>query len=299
MAVSIFVTPRTVSSISARSSRESRARTAPAPAALPTERTPSTGVLRHQAEHHRPHRVDVRAERAGQTDVADRRVAGVLDEQLDARPQRRLGELDRAHVVLRDHQARIIVQHVGERPPIGDDPSSTCGQLAADGAVGVDDPRRDHLGDGVDDPRSAHAGHAGAAADHADLRLQRVRVDAHALDGAGRRPLAAADLGALERRTGRARRGEHPGAVAEHDLGVRPDVDEQLHRLAAVRTLGEDRRRGVGADVPGDARPGVGEGVRQVEVEVGRPARDGLVGGQHERRLAERRRVDAEERCGA
>ncbi len=85
-----------------------------------------------------------------------------------------------------------------------------------------------------------------------------------------------------------------PGAVAEHDLGVRPDVDEQLHRLAAVRTLGEDRRGGVGADVAGDARPGVGEGVGQVEVEVGGAAGDGLVGGQHERRLAERRRVDAE-----
>ena len=58
---------------------------------------------------------------------------------------------------------------------------------------------------------------------------QRLRVDAHALDGAGRRPLSAADLGAFERRSGRARRGELPVAIAEHDLGVGADVDDEPH----------------------------------------------------------------------
>ena len=43
----------------------------------------------------------------------------------------------------------------------------------------------------------------------------------------GRGALAAADLGALEGRAGRARRGEQAVAVAEHDLGVRADVDDE------------------------------------------------------------------------
>ena len=43
VAVSIFTTSRTASSISARRARDSSAYTAPAPAALPTERTRSTG----------------------------------------------------------------------------------------------------------------------------------------------------------------------------------------------------------------------------------------------------------------
>ena len=60
-------------------------------------------------------------------------------------------------------------------------------------------------------------------------RLQRDRIDAHPLDRPGRRPLPAADLGALERRSGRARRRELASGVAEHDLGVGADVDEQLH----------------------------------------------------------------------
>ena len=40
------------------------------------------------------------------------------------------------------------------------------------------------------------------------------------------------------------RGGEQPVAVAEHDLGVRADVDDQASTsLAAVRRLGEDHAR--------------------------------------------------------
>ena len=51
----------------------------------------------------------------------DHRVAGVLDEQVDAGAQRGLGELDRPHVVLGDGQAHTValVEHVGERAPVG------------------------------------------------------------------------------------------------------------------------------------------------------------------------------------
>ena len=93
----------------------------------------------------------------------------------------------------------------------------------------------------------------GVAPDHADARLERLSVDADALDRAGSRPLAARDLRALERWAGRAGRSEQPVAVTEHDLGVRADVDDEVHLVAEVRALGEDHAGGVGADVARDA----------------------------------------------
>src|SRR5581483_11557573 len=99
------------------------------------------------------------------------------------------------------------------------------------------DPGQEHLRDRLDDPRAADPRDQralearlvgpGRRADHAEPRLERLAVDPNALDGAGGRALATADLRALERRPGRARGGEQASAVAEHDLGVRPDVDEE------------------------------------------------------------------------
>ena len=94
------------------------------------------------------------------------------------------------------------------------------------------------------------------AADDLDARLERLRVDADPLDRSGRGALAAADLRALEGRPGRARRGEQPVAVPEHDLGVRADVDDEADLVGEVRRLGEDHAGRVGADVAGDARAG-------------------------------------------
>ena len=48
--------------------------------------------------------------------------------------------------------------------------------------------------------------------------------------------------------------GEQPVAVAEHDLGVRADVDDERHRVGLVRLLGQDHARRVRTDVAGDAR---------------------------------------------
>ena len=45
-------------------------------------------------------RVDVRAERPGEPDVGDGRVAGVFEQQVDSGTQGGLGELHGAHVVL-------------------------------------------------------------------------------------------------------------------------------------------------------------------------------------------------------
>ena len=140
----------------------------------------------------------------------------------------------------------------------------------------------------------------GVDADDPESRLERLAVDADALDGAGRGALPAGDLGALERGAGRARCGEEPALVAEDDLGVRPDVDDQRHPLGLVRLLGEDHPGRVGADVAGDARQQVdaGAGVG-AQPELGGGRLDRPVRGQRERRAAERRRVDAEDAGGA
>ena len=133
------------------------------------------------------------------------------------------------------------------------------------------------------------------AADHADAGLQRVPVDPHPLDGTGRRPLPARDLRAFQCGAGGAGRGEQPLSLAEHDLGVRAHVDQELHLVAAVRSLGEDGRRGVGPDVARDAGQHVEAGAAAAHADVRGPGVDGQVGGEREGCRPQRRRVDAEQ----
>ena len=76
----------------------------------------------------------------------------------------------------------------------------------------------------------------------------------------------------------RARRGEHTISSAEDDLGVRADVDEELDAVSAMGSLGQDRGRGVGADVSGDARQEVDLGEPCVDVELTSGRRDGEIG---------------------
>ena len=67
-----------------------------------------------------------------------------------------------------------------------------------------------------------------------------------------------------------------------------------MHVVAAVRAFLQHRGGGVGADVAGDARQHVQVRVGQIELDVVGPRVDRLVGGERERRGAERRRIDAE-----
>ena len=98
-------------------------------------------------------------------------------------------------------------------------------------------------------------------ADDLEARLEGRGVDAHPLDGAGRGPLAAGDLRALEGRAGRRGGGEQPVPVAQHDLGIGADVDDQGHLVDEMRRLGEDDAGGIGADMAGDAGQHVDPGV--------------------------------------
>ena len=162
------------------------------------------------------------------------------------------------------------------------------------------------LRDRLDDPRAADAGHPSVlerrlvrprvAPDHADARLERPGVDADALDRAGRRTLAARDLCALERWAGWARRSEQPVTVTEHDLGVRPDVDDQVHLVAEVRALGEDHAGRVGAHVARDAGQYVDTCTPvNGQAELARWKSNRLVDRESERRAAERRGIDPEQ----
>ena len=136
----------------------------------------------------------------------------------------------------------------------------------------------------------------GIDADDPEPRLERLAVDAHALDGARRGALPGADLGALERRARGRARGEQPALVAEHDLGVRPDVDDERHRLGLVRLLREDHAGRVRPDVAGDARQHVDPRARMgADAEFRGGQLDRGVGRQGERRGTQRRRVDAEQ----
>jgi hypothetical protein len=86
------------------------------------------------------------------------------------------------------------------------------------------------------------------------------------------------------------------GAVAEHDLGVGADIDQQRHRVIEIRPLGEHHAGGVGA-----------RRVRRCTAARRRALRCNLksstfarsvidmIGGERERRAAELHRVDAEQ----
>ena len=191
-----------------------------------------------------------------------------------------------AHVVLRDHQAR-------RRPRAGR--RRTCGRPARSAAIAppsapsitpsvVTMPAEVHLGDRLDDPRAADARDRVRGveprlvrprfrADHLEARLERLRSmrTRSIAPGAARCP--PRDLRALEGRAGRARAGQQAVAVAEHDLRVRADVDEQRSCRRWSGRLGQDHARGVGADVARDARQDVYPRVGfDVQVELGRRA---------------------------
>ena len=139
---------------------------------------------------------------------------------------------------------------------------------------GGNDPGQIELRDRLDDSGAADAGDAEArgrlgeawrvrpeiAADHLETGLEGVPVDAHPLDRAGGGALAAGDLRALEGRPGRRRGGEQPLAIAEHDLGVGADIDDQPELVAKMRRLGQHDAGRVRADMAGDAGQRVDNG---------------------------------------
>ena len=125
-----WTTARAAASSSALRRMRQQRRTAPAPAALPTERTPRR--VRRAPGRARARRADRCGRRTRRPGACRRRAvdAGVPDQQIDARPQRRLGKLDRAHVVLSDRQLDVA--------GVGTARSGTCARRRrCRGALGV------------------------------------------------------------------------------------------------------------------------------------------------------------------
>ena len=199
---------------------------------------------------------------------------------------------------------------IGEGPAARFDPRRSRGKGAVDHAVGGDDAGKEHFRDRLDDAGAADAGDAGRcncglearlvrpeiAADHLVLRLERFPVDPQALDRARRGALARGDLRALEGRPGRRGTGDQPPAVAENDLGVGADVDEEGDLVLFVGRLGKHHAGAVGADMAGDqgkrVDPGPGRDM-QTEVMGARVIRP--VDGQSKGCSAEFDRIEAEE----
>ena len=231
VAVSILVTLRTAASISRAGARRDSARTAPAPAALPTDRDTVERTVGDQAEHHR-----VRPDRCG---PRTRRRGGCRSIVRDARSARRAGRCPARSAALASWIARtsfwVIMRRVslptrtGRRRTCGR--RARCGsvrsaRVAEDRAVGVDDAGEEQLARSPrrcptrTRPVTRRGGRRRTPARHSSARRRSrgtrgssvARIDAHALDRAGGRSLPAADLRAFERRTGRARCG--PDAVS-------------------------------------------------------------------------------------
>ena len=102
--------------------------------------------------------------------------------------------------------------------------------------------------------------------------------------------------GSLEGRPSRAGTRNQPGAVPQHDLTVRPDVDEQ-GQIASAAHIGADHAgRDISADVGGDTRQAVHRTLR-VDPQPNLTGGEGsqLVDGRDEGHPADRRRGDTGE----
>ena len=133
-------------------------------------------------------------------------------------------------------------------------------------------------------------------ADDLEARLQGLGIDAHPLDGARCGALAAGDLGALEGRARRAGGGEQLVAVAQHDLGIGADIDDQGHLVGLMRRLRQDDAGGIGADMAGDAGQHEDAGIgMDPELDLRGPDGDRPVGRERERRPAQLGRIDAQQ----
>ena len=151
----------------------------------------------------------------------------------------------------------------------------------------VDDAGVDEACEQVDDARAADADRLRTGDGH-DLGGLTVGGDLDALDGAGHRLHAVADLVTLECRAGGAARHGDAAVVREGDLGVGADVDRHARPLLGDKARGGDHGQCVRADEPGDGRREVHAAVGvHVDAELTRLVGERLGGGRGERSLAE------------
>ncbi len=129
----------------------------------------------------------------------DRLDALLFHQQLYAGIKGGLGELNGTDIVLSNGNARLaVMQEIGEGASISDDARTPLGHRAINDAVLGDDAGKIHLRDYLDDRRATDPGDPSRLggvlevvlvgpfvdADDTELRLEGLRVDAHALDRA-------------------------------------------------------------------------------------------------------------------
>ena len=137
--------------------------------------------------------------------------------------------------------------------------------LAHELTLGGDDRRAVELGDDVDDAGAADTdGLLSVRADDAERGLHGIAVDLDGFDRAVGRAHAAGDVAALKGGTGRAGAGHHKVAVAEDQLAVGAEVDEERELILVPDEARERARGDIAADIRADVRgkQDLGVGVR-------------------------------------
>ena len=131
--------------------------------------------------------------------------------------------------------------------------------------LGIDDAAAEELGDDVDDAGAADAHRPLARFAHNGKGgLHGVFVQGAGLNGAVGGPHAAGDVAALKGWAGGAGAAHHKVPVAEHDLAVGAQVDEQAHLVLVPQSRGQgtggDVTAHIGADVGCNEHGGQGVG---------------------------------------
>ena len=133
-------------------------------------------------------------------------------------------------------------------------------------------------------------------ADNLYLDLLGRGIDAHPLDRARAGAHPGADLRAFERRARGGRRRGDAALMAQHDLGIGTDVNQQDRAAFHCIELREIRPRGIGTDMSADKRQkGDPRTVGDTEVEAPGRRFEPILDGQGERRLAQFHRRDPQE----
>ena len=212
------------------------------------------------ADAHGVFHVDARADAAGNVDMLENRHVHIQrrEHDVDGGEDRALGADERVDVDLGDRNFASGFALVGscENVPahavlvVGDSVA-----LADEFALRGDDGGAVELGNYIDDARTADADRLlPGVSDNGELRLHRIAVNFDCLDCTVGCAHAAGDIAALKCRTGGACARHHEVAVAEDQLAVGAEVDEQ-RKFILVPDQARERACG---DIAADIRADVG-----------------------------------------
>ena len=226
--------------------------------------------IRQHTDKHRIFHVDAAADAAGNADPIDALRGHIhrLQQRIDAGVDGALGsnKIVNIHLVDRHFSAGLAFIFKSDHIPPGAvlipaNPVALPDELSP----GIDNTGAEQLCDNVNNAATADA-HAllPRLAHDGQLRLHGIFVNGDRLHRAIGCPHTAGDVAALKGRTGRTGAGHQKVPVAENDLAVGAQIDEQGHFVHVPHPVGQcaggDVAAYIGADVGGndDRRQGVG-----------------------------------------